>query len=133
MKTFLFSLALVLILSSLAPAADNSAPATQQEDANRAAARFQSMNPDQNGLVNFENFQKRFPQMTRTAFDSIDTGKDGFISLEEWRAFSKTHGGMGEMGRKIPPEGMSGQMPQSGHGGQNGSGQKPLIMPPPAK
>ena len=96
----------------------------------RADERFRSMDAGGKGFLTFEDFQKRFPNMQRSAFDAIDADRDGTIKLEEWRAFFKNHGTMGAM----PP----GRMHPRDHGmderthlpGQDG---KPLILPPAKK
>ena len=100
------------------------APATRPVDDGRADERFHSMDTDKKGFVSFEDFQKRYPNMQRPAFDAIDIDKNAQISLEEWRAFFQRHGMMDAM----PP----GRMPPPGHGTGEQSG-VPLILPPPSK
>jgi hypothetical protein len=124
-----FTLALGITLSSQAMAAD--APAPQSIDHSRADERFKSMDTDTKGFINFEDFQKRYPNMQRPAFDSIDADKNGRISLEEWRAFFQGHSAAEAMppGRMPPPGGgMGGQMPPPGHDGERSG--TPLILPP---
>ena len=124
MKCFLcFACALGINLPLWAMAAD--APAPRPVADNRADERFRSMDTDNKGYITFEDFRKRYPNMQRPAFDSIDGNKDGTISLEEWRIFFQDHGAMNAM---PPGHGTGGQMPPPGHnGGQEG---KPLILPP---
>ena len=114
MHVFLcFILAFGILPPLRAMAAD--APIPQRLDRSRADERFKSMDTDNKGFINFEDFKKHYPNMQRPAFDAIDSNKDGHISLEEWRAFFQNHG-------------MGGQMPPPGHGGeQRGT---PLILPP---
>jgi len=114
MHVFLcFILALGINLPFRAMADD--APAPQTVDYSKADERFKSMDTDNKGFVSFEDFQKRYPNMQRPAFDAIDSNKDGQISLEEWRTFFQGHG-------------MGAQMPPRGHGGEQGG--TPLILPP---
>jgi Ca2+-binding EF-hand superfamily protein len=100
-----FLLAFSLSLPLWALAADAPPPD------NRADERFKSMDTGAKGFLTFEDFQKRFPNMQRPAFDAIDADRDGTISLEEWRAFFHGHG-------------MDGRTPPPGHG------DTPLIRPP---
>ena len=93
----------------------------------RADERFRSMDTGNKGFITFEDFQKRSPNMQRPAFDAIDADRNGVISLEEWRAFFKSHGTTAPMppGRMPPPgHGMDGREPSPGQGG------RPLILPP---
>ena len=121
MKVFsCFLLALGISLPLRAAAAD--APDPQPAADNRADELFRSMDMDNKGFITFEDFQKRYHNMQRPAFDAIDANKDGNISLEEWRAFFQNHGTMGAM----PP----GRRPPPGHEAGGGMGGTPLILPP---
>jgi hypothetical protein len=83
------------------------------------------MDTGNTGFVTFEDFQRRYPNMQRPAFEAIDVDRDGRISLEEWRTFFHGHGMAGAM---PPGHGTDGRMPPPGQGaGQDG---RPLILPP---
>lgn len=128
MKRMLLTAAIILCAASVA----------------RADAKFGAMDTDKNGSVDWEEFQKAYPQMRKPAFDSIDANGDGTISHEEWDGFRSRHGeggkGMGGMGSggQMPPAGMDGKMPPKGMGGmpvieapgKASPGSTPLVAPP---
>ena len=80
-----------------------------------APDRFEQMDKDGNGQVDWEEFQAAVPGMKRPAFDTIDADKSGGICRSEWDNFMKTHMG-GQKG--MPPAGMG--MP-AGMGGSHAS------------
>ena len=84
-----------------------------------APDRFEQMDKDGNGQVDWEEFQAAVPGMKRPAFDTIDADKSGGICRSEWDNFMKSHMG-GQKG--MPPAGMG--MP-AGMGGK--------AMPPEPK
>ncbi len=116
-----------LLLPAAAFAAEGMPPNHAEEAAKRADDRFDGMDADKDGMVIYEEFLKRFPQMSRQAFDAIDTDKDGRISRVEWRNFFLNHG----MGGSGMGGGMGGMPP--GHGGMEQKGGQPMIRPPDAK
>ena len=77
-----------------------------------APDRFEQMDKDGNGQVDWEEFQAAVPGMKRPAFDTIDADKSGGICRSEWDNFMKSHMG-GQKG--MPPAGMG--MP-AGMGGK---------------
>ena len=77
-----------------------------------APDRFEQMDKDGNGQVDWEEFQAAVPGMKRPAFDTIDADKSGGICRSEWGNFMKSHMG-GQKG--MPPAGMG--MP-AGMGGK---------------
>ena len=52
--------------------------------AHAAADRFDAMDADKNGQVDWNEFQKAIPNMKKPAFDMIDADKSGGISRPEW-------------------------------------------------
>lgn len=104
------------------------------EMAAQVETRFQAMDTDKDGKVSREEFFAAHPQMKEGAFASLDTNKDNFLSLDEWKAFAADHGsegrgGMGGMGGS----GMGGMMPPPANanatGGSAPAGMPDLIMP----
>ena len=95
-----------------------------------APDRFEQMDKDGNGQVDWEEFQAAVPGMKRPAFDTIDADKSGGICRSEWDNFMKSHMG-GQKG--MPPAGMG--MP-AGMGGKAmppagaEKGGMPMIQPP---
>ena len=105
----------LLLLAALALCA---APAYAAPD------RFEQMDKDGNGQVDWEEFQAAIPGMKRPAFEAIDADKSGGICRSEWENFTKSHMG-GQKG--MPPAGMGGKtMPPAG--AQKGG--MPMIQPP---
>ena len=100
-----------------------------------APDRFAQMDKNNDGNVDWEEFQAAVPGMKRPAFDTIDADKSSGITRSEWDTFMKSHMGGQKapgMGGGMPPAGMG--MPPAGMGGQTGSdaakGDMPLIQPP---
>ena len=58
-----------------------------------APDRFEQMDKDGNGQVDWEEFQAAVPGMKRPAFDTIDADKSGGICRSEWDNFMKSHMG----------------------------------------
>ena len=125
------------------------APAMTPEE---LSARFKTIDKDNDGNMNWEEFAAAYPRMQRPAFDAMDTDKNGLVSKEEWLEFrtrhSKENAGMprpedsmtpppGAMERaQSKPEGMSGMpmmvMPPNKDGGAAPAGMGGgMIMPPP--
>ena len=91
--------------------------------------RFDQMDTNHDKKLTWEELSAARPNLSRNAFDIIDTSRDGTISLDEWKAFSAGHGGsmsmpeMSEMMKAMRGAGDSGKpMPPSDG--------MPLIMPP---
>ena len=88
--------------------------------------RFEQMDKDGNGQVDWEEFQAAVPGMKRPAFDTIDADKSGGICRSEWDNFMKSHMG-GQKG--MPPAGAEkGGMPMIQPPVQQG--EAPGIVPP---
>ena len=91
-----------------------------------APDRFEQMDKDGNGQVDWEEFQAAVPGMKRPAFDTIDADKSGGICRSEWDTFMKSHMG-GQKG--MPPAGPEkGGMPMIQPPVQQG--EAPGIVPP---
>ena len=109
--------------------------------ASRAGAaddRFTLADKNRDGLLDWEEFSAINPQIIRRGFDIIDSGGDGTISREEWRAFSDSHGmdvPAAPASRNLPLV-----LPPGGSGGNDASAPSmprspnlPLISPPDAE
>lgn len=93
------------------------------------AERFRQMDTNHDGKLTWEELSAARPNLSRNAFDIIDTGRDGTICPDEWNAFSAGHGGsaasMPDMGKMMQ------SMRGAGDGGMTApSGGMPLVMPP---
>ncbi len=125
-----------------------------------AAERFRQLDKDSDGKVTWEELSAARPNLSRTAFDMIDSDHSGAVTLEEWEFFSSGHAGGSGMGpgmggmdmrkmmqsmrgmggeAKTPPPGMKMPlvMPPSASGGMPpssprtpSSGKMPLVLPP---
>ncbi len=104
MRTLLFAFIFVCVFASQAIGDDDS---------------FGRMDTDGNNLVSWEEFHAAVPSMKRAAFDTIDTNRDGAISLDEWQAFRASHGN-----RKGMP------MPHKAMPPADDTSDVPLIRPP---
>lgn len=62
--------------------------------AGAAEDRFASADLNHDSLMNKEEFQKAFPEITAEAFQMIDTNKDQVIDRTEWQNFRGGHQGM---------------------------------------
>ena len=123
--------ALILVLSCTAtpafsmPGAGEDMPARASDP----AERFQQMDADHDGKLTWEELSAARPNLSRNAFDIIDTGRDGNINLDEWKSFSAGHDGsatmpdMGEMMKSMRGAGDRASMTAPGSG-------MPLVMPP---
>ncbi len=47
---------------------------------------------DEDGVVTFEEFGKKQMEKMRSAFDTIDTNKDGEVDEMEWTELMRVHG-----------------------------------------
>lgn len=94
------------------------------------AERFRQMDTDHDGNITWEELSAARPNLNRNAFDTIDGDHNGFINLDEWKAFSAGHGGsvsmpdMTEMMKAMRGAGNGAAAPKNG---------MPLIMPPAEK
>ncbi len=113
----------VLIAAALsAPAlampefADKSKAAAAQKE------KFDKMDADKDGKVNWPEFSAAYPQMKEAAFEAIDKNNDKTITQEEWTEFTGGHSKdvarHNATGGETPPSAMppSG-MPPKGSGG----------------
>lgn len=92
--------------------------------------RFHATDTDKDGALTWEELSAARPNLNRNAFDTIDTGHDGRISLEEWKTFSAGH----SASAKMPDmEGMMKAMRGAGDKGSASGGAMPLVMPPAQK
>lgn len=106
--------------------------------AGMAADRFSEMDKDKNEQITWEEFEAAMPQMRKSAFESIDTDKNGVISRAEWDVFKTTHG---MKGKGMPPAAMEASpskkeaMPliRPPVAGEKMPEAKPGIIPPAAK
>lgn len=89
-----------------------------------ADAKFDAMDTDKDKKVTWEEFQKAYPNMTRAAFDMIDTAQEGYISPEEWDVFMKSHR------RSMSQEGQGERQAPSTPSMPSHGGAQPLITPP---
>ncbi len=94
------------------------------------AERFRQMDTDHDGRLTWEELSAARPNLSRNAFDIIDSGRDGSISPDEWKTFSAGHGGsaasmpdMSKMMQSMRGAGDGGSMTAPGNG-------MPLVMPP---
>ena len=94
------------------------------------AERFRQMDTDNDGKLTWDELSAARPNLSRNAFDIIDSGRDGNISLDEWKTFSAGHGGsaasmpdMSKMMESMRGAGDGGSMTAPGNG-------MPLVMPP---
>ena len=93
------------------------------------AERFDQMDTNHDKSLSWEELSAARPNLSRNAFDIIDTSRNGTISLDEWKAFSAGHGGsmsmpdMSEMMKAMRGAGDGGKVMPS-------EGGMPLIMPP---
>ena len=95
-----------------------------------ASDRFAQMDRNNDGAVDWPEFEAVMPSMKKAAFDQIDANRDGKIVLPEWESFRSGHGKDG-MGGNMPPapNGANGlQMPPAG-----GNAAMPMIRPPAAQ
>ncbi len=53
---------------------------------------FKDIDKDGDGTLNWEEYSAHFPNTEKKVFDTLDTGKDGSISQEEWHDFKAAHG-----------------------------------------
>lgn len=96
------------------------------------AERFDQMDTNHDKKLTWEELSAARPNLSRNAFDIIDTSRDGTISLDEWKAFSAGHGGsmtmpdMNEMMKAMRGAGDGGKAMPPSDG-------MPLIMPPTTK
>lgn len=125
--------ALILALSCSMPAlAMPGAGEGMPPSVSDPAARFDQMDANHDKSLTWEELSAARPNLSRNAFDIIDTSHDGTINLEEWKAFSAGHGGsmnmpdMGEMMKAMRGAGDRGAAAPAGAG-------MPLIMPPAQK
>lgn len=89
--------------------------------AGRAGDRFSEMDKDKNDRVTWQEFEAAMPQMRKSAFESIDTDKDGAISRTEWDVFKTSHG---MKAKGMPPATMEASPDKEA---------MPLIRPPAAE
>ena len=83
-------------------------------------ARFQALDADQDGRVSWDEFHRLNTSITRQGFDTIDSDKNGFLSLDEWKSFTLAHG----MGVAMPST--SSSLPAR----EAVPPRMPLVMPP---
>lgn len=53
---------------------------------------MEDLDTDNDGFVNFEEFQAPSVEMWKSGFDSVDKDGDGFIDKEEWSGLQQMHG-----------------------------------------
>lgn len=58
--------------------------------------RFADMDINKDNSLSFEEFKNAFPATDKTAFDRLDSDKDGVLSPKEWHRFKEMHKGMGK-------------------------------------
>lgn len=121
------ALALILICSAVPASAMPGMQGGTAAPSGNPAERFNAMDADHDGNMTWDELSSARPNLNRNAFDTIDADHNGFIDLEEWKAFSAGHGGSVSM---PDMEGMMKAMREAGGpSSATGSGM-PLIMPP---
>lgn len=123
------ALVLVLTCTSVPACAMPGAGGSTETHASDPAERFRQMDTNHDEKLTWEELSAARPNLSRNAFDIIDTDHDGYIALEEWKAFSAGHGGSATM-----PD-MSEMMKGMRGAGDRGAmtapeGGMPLVMPP---
>ncbi len=134
------------LIPNVSLAADNPPAGSTAEE------RFAGLDKNGDAGVTWEELSAARPNLSRAAFDMIDTDHSGSISLAEWKTFYSGHEGgsgmrsmmqsmrgMGDMG-KMPPSGAAmplvmppnaGSAPSASGMPKNPAGGKmPLVMPP---
>jgi hypothetical protein len=68
-----------------------------------ADEKFEVMDTDRNGRVDWEEFRAAYPNLKQKAFDTVDTDADNGISHEEWDAFRGAHAGAKQSAMPLKP------------------------------
>ena len=125
---------IILLSCATIPLLSSAATAVSSPD-----VRFTEIDTNSDGGISWKEFSAVLPNMTRTAFDMIDTDSSGTIIAEEWAAFSSGHGSAAKPGPMpkglMPPPGMMKGMDMKSHnlGDTPGRDGIPLVLPPARK
>lgn len=92
----LLCLLVVLVCASQSEARPEMAAGLAQE-------RFTAMDADKDRHISRKEFFAAQPDMKDSAFEAIDTDRDGLISVEEWAQFTAGHGRGTQV--SMPPHG----------------------------
>lgn len=65
---------------------------TPLPDPKNYSAHFGKMDSGKDGLVSWEEFKAYFPRGEPQVFSAIDINKDGYIDPDEWHKFKEAHG-----------------------------------------